>query len=303
MVGSVSTDRISTAHRPPTEVLGGAGLYAALGAAAVGVACRVALAGVVGHGVAADAAGIITPRVEHGGLLAVAGPGLRFDIAYDRDWTAHYRLDGAEAEDAVGPHLLSDHPSPQAVHLCPTGPPEVQLNLATALRAGHAGQVLLSATTFRNRILAEPETAAALWRLVDLFVCDVAELRLLTDTSDIAAALRLACRITGDRATCVTDAHHGGYLIGDGATTPIPAFATRTVDPTGAGESFAGAVAAARMAGIDLPTAVRLGAATASITVEDFGVRRLALADPAEIRHRAAALAGQQRLPEEATHA
>lgn len=303
VVGSVSADRIRTPHRPPTQVLGGAGLYAALGAAAVSTSAQVALAGVVGQGVAADAAGMLGSRVDHGGLVVVPGPGLRFDIAYDRDWTAHYRLDGADAEHAIGRHLLPAGSTARAVHLCPTSPPGAQLDLAVALHAKRSARVLLSATTFGNRIRAAPEAAVALWRLVDLFVCDVAELRLLTNIADITTALREACRTTGDRITCVTDAHHGGYLVHGGAILPVPAYRTRTVDPTGAGESFAGAMAAARLAGLDLRTAACLGAATASITVEDFGARQLARADPDEVRRRATALAGQQTCPTEAAHA
>jgi hypothetical protein len=115
--------------------MGGAGLYAALGAAAV--ADRpVILAGAIGSDIAVAATECLRQRSVHPVLNAVTAPGLRFAIRYDSAWRAHYTVDGAAAEAAITyPMVSSGCLHPAAVQLCPTGPPEIQLKLAAALRA------------------------------------------------------------------------------------------------------------------------------------------------------------------------
>ncbi|GAA0546931.1 hypothetical protein GCM10010172_30820 [Paractinoplanes ferrugineus] len=292
VVGSVSSDDLTPPIGNSVHTIGGAGLYAALGAAAV---CDrpVILAGAVGRDIAVAATDCLRQRSVHPVLEAVTGPGLRFAIRYDSAWRAHYTVDGAAAEAAITyPMVSSGCPHPAAVHLCPTGPPEIQLEMATALRAEHGEQLPVSATTFAARIRSDRPRVLALWSLVDVLICDVQDLLLLAQHHDLRKALEWAIQITGRRATCVTDAARGAYLISDGTVIKIPAYPSVTIDPTGAGESFAGALAAAQLAGHGLIAASAIAAAVASLTVESFGVARLAQADPAEIARRATALAG-----------
>lgn len=292
IVGSISADDLTSPHGTGAHTLGGAGLYAALGAAAV-AGGPITLAGAVGGDIAADAADCLRLRSVYPALGVVSGPGLRFIIRYDTDWQAHYTVDGAEAEVVITyPMVSAGCPLPAAVHLCPTGPPEVQLQLAAALRAEHGDELPLSATTFSARIRSDRPTVLAMWSLVDLLVCDVQELQLLTRCSDLREALHRATQVTGPRVTCVTDAARGAYLITNGIVTTIPAYPSATIDPTGAGESFAGALAAARLAGHGPVAASAVASAVASVTVEAFGVARLAQASHDEITRRATALAG-----------
>lgn len=78
----------------------------------------------------------------------------------------------------------------------------------------------------------------------------------------------------------------------------VPAYPTRAVDPTGAGDAFAGAFVAtlASQGEQALALAARRGAAVASIAVEDFGPRALERASRAEIERRARALAPTEAL-------
>lgn len=291
IVGSVSTDHLSTAADSRVQTLGGAGLYAALGAAVVATA-PVRLVGVVGRDIADSALDLLHRRVA-GTALLVYEPGLRFDITYDHEWRARYVVDGAEAEMAIDDALVHGaDPRPGAVHLCPTGPPVVQRRLAAGLRATYGQRVWLSATTFANRIRTHPADVRALWHQVDLLVCDVVEITLLTGQDDLVDAFAVVSEnLRLDAAVCVTDAHRGAYLVTAGAVTQIPAYSSRTVDPTGAGECFAGALAAARLGGHSLLQSATIAAAAASLVVEDFGVGRLADADPVEVHRRAAVLA------------
>lgn len=296
VVGSVSHDCLTLPTGRQAWTLGGAGLYAALGAAATAT-MPVRMVGVVGADHAHDAAALLASRtVQH--TLSTADAGLRFDITYDHQWRARYLVDGADAEAAIGPALLeSVGLSPSAAHLCPTGPPQVQLGIAAALRAAHGDKLVLSATAFRNRIIEQHETVLSLCATVDVLVCDTVELTLLTRSANLQQALTRVARMAGPSAVCVTDAERGSYLITAGTIDRISAYPTTTVDPTGAGETFAGAMAAARLAGHDLVSACVIASAAASITVEGAGPTTIAAADPAEVARRAAVLTGAVPAP------
>lgn len=75
----------------------------------------------------------------------------------------------------------------------------------------------------------------------------------------------------------VTLAERGARLHADDETVEIPGFrAARVVDPTGAGDAFAAALALALADGDRLPDAVRFANAAASFAVEDIGTAGLA---------------------------
>lgn len=222
IVGGISADDLTSPRGIGVHTSGGAGLYAALGAAAV-AGRPITLTGAVGSDIAAEVADCLRQRSVCPALSVAADPGMRFVIRYDTDWQAHYTVDGAEAEAVITyPMVSAGCPLPTAVHLCPTGPPEVQLQLAAALRAEHGDELPLSATMFSARIRSDRPTVLALWPLVDLLVCDVQELQLLMRCSDLREALHRATLVAGPRVTCVTDAARGAFLINNGVVTTIP---------------------------------------------------------------------------------
>ncbi len=291
VVGSVSTDTIDTGCGSAT-VIGGAGLYASLGAAAAGTA-NVRLVGVVGRPVVGMARRALSAAGVASGLRPVAGLGPTFTIGYDPQWRATYAIDGVQDELAITHDIVSVAAAGvDGLHLCPTGDPAAQLATAGRLRDELGADLQLSATTFAARIRSHREDVRALWDLVDIWVCDLAELIILADKDSLSAAMRWAVRERGPALVCATDAQRGGYLIADNDIVAVPAHPARTVDPTGAGESFAGAFAVATLTGREPHDAARIAAAVASLTVEAFGSARLHRPPVGEITRRAAALQG-----------
>src|SRR5205823_6281497 len=125
----------------------------------------------------------------------------------------------------------------------PLGMPAAQLALARALRGDDRNATaMLSATTFRNRIVSEPAMVRALWAVVDVLVCNAEEAELLVGQTRLPPALeRISAAIrTGRRgdAVCVTDGAAGAYVVTETGALPVEAFPTPVVDPTGAGECF-----------------------------------------------------------------
>jgi sugar/nucleoside kinase (ribokinase family) len=79
----------------------------------------------------------------------------------------------------------------------------------------------------------------------------------------------------------VKKGEHGSLLFAEGRVFPLPSWpAERVVDPTGAGDTFAGAMMgciaeAGRVDTETLRLGIAYGTVTASFALEDFSLRRL----------------------------
>ncbi len=114
--------------------------------------------------------------------------------------------------------------------------------------------------------------------LADILVVNETELALLsrrrvgpaTSARDIAAAAaRLRCR--PDQAIVVTLGARGVVALIEGRTLSVPARRVKAVDTTGAGDCFAGALAAALASGETLAAAIALANDAAAISVQRPG--------------------------------
>ena len=125
---------------------------------------------------------------------------------------------------------------------------------------------------------------------VDCVVCNDGEARQLTGESNlIRAAQKL--RSFGPAHVVIKKGEHGVLLFYDGSFFALPAYPLESIfDPTGAGDSFAGAMMgfiaqASEVSFETMKRAVAWGSVVASFTVEDFGLdalRRIQKKDLAE---------------------
>ncbi|MFG1676353.1 carbohydrate kinase family protein [Micromonospora sp. NPDC049282] len=290
VVGGVSVDRISTPLRHGVQVLGGGGLYAALAAA---TRTTVGLVGISSdHPLAAGKPW--RPVVSDAGLITLPGRRLTFDISYDGDGRATYRTDHAGDEQ----YLLPGETPPvyrgaAGFHLCALGDPGVQLRYANALRAmSGARRARISAGTFLARIAADRNSVLRMLDTCDVFVCSAPEAAALAAVTHVADALTwLSQTLDGSgRAVVVTDSARGCHVLVHGTMRRIPTFPRPAVDPTGAGEAFAGALAACLVEGDELLRAAGYACAVASLVVEDFGPAALLHPDQRVLATRVAAL-------------
>lgn len=282
VVGSISSDRITSASGQTRECAGGAGLYAGLGAAAAGT--RPGMAGIVSDDVPGAVITRLAVRADVTGLRRIRGRRLRFEITYDPAGQAHYRVDDACCEELISSQsVLGAYPSLRAAHLCPTGTAGAQVDLAKALRGRPGGEeTFLSVTTFRRRILAEPRRMADLVCLADAVVCSAEDATLLTGAASLAEAIGVLTPASRRPAVvCVTDGGRGCHLLRRGRPPlAIAACPAEAADPTGAGESFAGAFAARVVAGADPVSAARAAASVAAIAVAGWGPEALLTVPP-----------------------
>jgi sugar/nucleoside kinase (ribokinase family) len=115
---------------------------------------------------------------------------------------------------------------------------------------------------------------------LDGLVLNDSEALLLTGLDNLIKAGH-AVRKLGPRLVIIKKGEHGAMLFSPDGVFVIPAYPTEDViDPTGAGDSFAGGLMGALAADHDQPPgvlrrAMAYGTVVASLTVEGFGLERL----------------------------
>lgn len=130
-----------------------------------------------------------------------------------------------------------------------------------------------------------------LLRRVDALVLNDGEARQLSGEDNLLRAARRLHRL-GPPVVIIKKGEHGALLSGPDGVFLCPAYPLeRVVDPTGAGDSFAGGLVGylARAGGRvrdHLRAAMLHGSVVASFCCEGFGVRRTARVTPAEIARR-----------------
>jgi sugar/nucleoside kinase (ribokinase family) len=136
---------------------------------------------------------------------------------------------------------------------------------------------------------------------VDCVVLNDAEIRQLTGKPSLVGAARELLSM-GPTAVIAKQGEYGAVLISSEGFFSLPAYPLESVvDPTGAGDTFAGGLCgyvAAQLAGdpgreVDhglLSTAMAYATAVASFNVEEFGTERVARLDFAEVAVRVAEL-------------
>ncbi len=150
--------------------------------------------------------------------------------------------------------------------------------------------------------IAHPELMRMLG-MVDGVVLNDAEAAQLTETSNAISAGRAILDL-GPRFVVVKKGEHGCILVGRDGVATLPAFpaeAHQVVDPTGAGDSFAGGMLGylAGEAAHDfqaIQTALAWGTVTASFTIESFSLDRLARLTRPEIDERMRAFRAAARV-------
>jgi sugar/nucleoside kinase (ribokinase family) len=127
---------------------------------------------------------------------------------------------------------------------------------------------------------------------IDLLTINEGEAKLLAGESNVVLAAEKILTM-GPKALVVKRGEYGAFLFSGGEIFSAPAVPIRRViDPTGAGDTFAGGMIgylASQNAGLNrdvLRKAVLMGSVMASFTVEDFSFRRLQRLEKQEIELR-----------------
>lgn len=297
ITGSVAYDDIITPRGSGEKLLGGSAAYAALAASYF---TDVRLVGVVGADfLEKDRERLRIHKIDTAGLHTdPSGATLFWRGKYQANYNRRDTLDiqlGVFAR--FRPELPPGYATTPFVMLANIAP-ALQLHVLDQVRAPRfvlADSMDLSIDTAREELLKVIARA-------DLFVVNDSEAEHLTGESNVILAGRHLCAL-GPRAVIVKKGEHGALLFHPDGLFALPAWpVTELHDPTGAGDSFAGALIAvlAALQRTDfaaLKLAMLYATAVASLTVEAFSCDRLETAGTAEIEARAAQLRAMVHLP------
>ena len=280
IIGSVAIDRVATPFAQSDNLLGGAASYAAIAASYFAPA---RLVGIVG----ADFPQAFVRRFRRHGIDL---EGLQRDPEGKTFyWSGRYRENFAGRDTleiqlntfaGFSPELPPSYRSTPFVMLGAIQP-ALQLHVIDQLAGPRKPFVL--ADTFDLWIHNNRAELDTLLPRIDLFVVNEEEALLMTGKRNPLLAAE-ALRRMGPRIVVIKKGEHGSALFHPEGLFAIPAFPIKKfVDPTGAGDSYAGALigylASVNRADFSaLRRAVAYATAVSSLTVESFSVNRLSSA-------------------------
>ena len=290
VTGSIGIDYVTTPAGHADHVIGGSAVYFSWAAAAF---TKVRLVAVVGEDFPPEfEKAFANPNIDIAGLERRKG-------SKTFRWTGTYDPSMNEATTlAVDLNVLVEAPprvpenfrDSKVVFLAATHP-NLQLDLLGQIKSPR-----LSIADTRDLWIKQfHDESLAAFRHFDGLVLNDLEARLLTKQLNLVSAVRELQKMvkpTGPRIVLLKKGEHGCLAgIGDDLFA-LPAFPTANlVDPTGAGDSFAGGLLGylASKDTYDLPTlknAIAAGTIMASFTIEDFSLNCLCKATPADISQR-----------------
>jgi cytidine kinase len=287
VVGSIAFDAVRTPFGERDRMLGGSAVHFSLAASFF---TDVRVVGPVGDDFGEEQYGVLRGRgvntddVEH-----VPGGKTFF-------WRGHYEFDlnTAHTDDTqlnvfgdFQPKLSEESRACRTLFLA-----NIQPDLQREVRSQCTGASLAGLDSMNLWIEIARESLAKSIAGVDIALMNDAELRMLTEEPNLLRAARSVMEM-GPRMVVAKQGEYGAALYTEDSVFAIPAYPLETVvDPTGAGDSFAGGFLGyldahpGDLENQTLRRAMTYGSVMASFNVEEFGTERVARLSRDEIHGR-----------------
>ena len=290
VVGSVAFDNVITPYGEKEHILGGAASYCSLAASYY---AQVRMVGVIGNDFGEEHLDRLRARdIDLEGVKKDdSGPTFFWKGKYHENFN---RRDTLDIQLNVFENFRPDLPNSykdSAFVLLGNIHPALQMHVLDQLQ----GDPFVLADTIDLWIEMERNALLDLIQKVSLFVINDTEAEELTNQNNIILAGQ-KLRQMGPQSVIIKKGEHGAILFHEDGMFALPAFpVTDLRDPTGAGDSFAGALMG-RLASRNrsdfnaIKEAMIYATCTASLTVEAFGCDRLESAGVEAIKERAQSL-------------
>lgn len=295
IVGSVALDSVDTPSGKRDDAVGGSAVY---GAYAASLFSTPAVVGVVGDDFPkSEVSALRRKGVDTEGLERVAG-GKTFR------WGGRYLPDMNQREtlftdlnvfEKFNPKLPEEYCDIRNVFLANIDP-DLQLDVLRQVRAPR----FVVADTMNLWINIKRQSLLKLLKKIDVLLLNDEEARMLAETESLAEAGQALNRM-GLKRVLIKKGEHGSLMFGPEGVFAAPALLLpKVVDPTGAGDSFAGGMlgwlASRPLTPINWRRAILVGTAMASFCVEGFSVGRLRTATIEDVQKRTSALRAMMRV-------
>ncbi len=287
VVGSVAFDSLETPFGKRERILGGAATHFSLAASFFTDVCVV---GVVGDDFGEDELSVFAARgVNVDDVERIAGGrSFHWSGRYDDDMTVAHTLDTQLNVFADFDPKLSERARSSRILFLANIQPDLQRRVRQQSEASFVGL-----DSMNYWIESARDSLLETMRVTDAVTLNDAEVRMLTEEPNLSRAAR-AIRELGPRVVLVKQGPYGACMYTADDFFSIPAYPLETVlDPTGAGDSFAGGFFGyLDSAGEEDPSdgvlrrAAVYGSVLASFAVEDFGSERLQRLEEGEIAER-----------------
>ncbi|HEX3926483.1 MAG TPA: PfkB family carbohydrate kinase [Gemmatimonadales bacterium] len=272
VVGSVALDSIFTPFGSTADTLGGSAVHFSVAASLMH---PVRVVGVVGADYPVDELDRLASRgIDWSGVERAAGESFRWKGKYSYDLQSRETLEtrlGVFAD--FRPTLPPGAEAAKVVFLGNIDP-VLQLDILAQVKAPR----LVACDTMNYWIQSKRDTLLSLLKRVDMLMVNDSEARELSGDWNIHRAGRWILE-HGPKRVVIKQGEFGALLLEAGQTFHIPAFPLEeVVDPTGAGDAFAGGFMGylAHAAAIDhahLRRAMVFGSVMGSYSVSGFGIR------------------------------
>jgi sugar/nucleoside kinase (ribokinase family) len=275
VVGTIGIDTVETPTAKRENILGGSASYFAYAASYF---TRVSLVGVVGTDFPDGYRKLLGKRnIDLTGLEVADGQTFRWSGKYhenmnDRD-TLDVRLNVFGKFD---PKVPAADRETDFLFLA-NGAPAVQNKVLKQMKRRPK---FVAADTMNLWIETAREELDNLLKEVDALVINDSEARLYTDERELLKAGKMLLK-KGPKTIIIKKGEHGALIVSAEGNFSVPAYPLEAViDPTGAGDTFAGGImghlaAEGKVNHQTLRRAVAYGAVVASFTCEDFSFDRL----------------------------
>jgi sugar/nucleoside kinase (ribokinase family) len=288
VVGSVAFDTVKTPYGEAEEVLGGSATYFAVAASFF---TPVRMVAVVGRDFGAGPLGLLRERgIDVSGLEVADGRTFRWSGVYSDDLNDRTTLaTHLNVFESFKPKIRKEDVGSRFLFLGNIDP-DLQREVLRRIKPGFS-----ACDTMNFWIEGKGDSLKRLLANVDGLVINDSEARLLAGELNTTAAARRLLGL-GLRFVVIKRGEYGAALFSGPHYFAVPAFPVeRPVDPTGAGDSFAGGFMGylareGRSSGPALRQAMVYGTVLASFCVEDFSLKRMATVTPKAIEARARAL-------------
>ncbi len=290
VTGSIGIDNVTTPFGQVNDVIGGSAIYFSRAAAHFG---NVRLVGVVGE----DFPRKFENAFKHKNI-DIAGLERRIGSKTFR-WSGSYDTTMNEATTTAvdlnvlaesAPKIPAKYADSRVVFLAATHP-TLQMELVAQVKK----PLLVVADTRDLWIKNYHKELITSLKKIDGIVLNDLEARLLAGTVNLVACLekiRRLLRPSGPRMVVLKKGEHGCLAATGSAFFPMPAFpSAKVIDPTGAGDSFAGGMLGylarkTKFTDADFKRAIMAGTIMASFTIEGFSTSGINRATAAAVTAR-----------------
>src|SRR5690349_11583021 len=293
VVGSIAFDAVETPAGRRDRLLGGAAVHFALASSFL---AETRVVGPVGDDFGPEeyavlhSRGVITDDVEH----VPGGKTFFWAGRYERDVNIRHTLQtDLNVFEQFEPKLSDASRNADVLFLA-----NIQPDLQRAVREQCTAARFVALDTMNLWIDIARDSLVKTIATVDCLIINDGEVKQLTDEPNLVRATRKVMEM-GPRIVVVKFGEYGSAMYTADGVFGLPAYPTADViDPTGAGDTFAGGFVGYVAAHADeeindplLRRAMAYGTALASFNVEGFGTERMQTLTPDEVTERVSELA------------